>query len=274
MNIKAFPLLFRPVMITFALIMCALCVKGQTTTSNTGSELGRAARAVTKSYLSALANNERMTAVITEYEVKDGYRSRFGSCLSEYARHARSNESNIMAELYVDEDNPALFWVIERWTDRTAYSTQQRDAASLSAATMAGKALVKPAQATFVKDLEPLSRTDWNKRGRGSDEQLTIMLFVDARPGTEKQFQDIYHTAMPRFRGEQGVITYQLSQFIADKTKFVTYEKFSDEAAFQYHLNFPPIQPVIEYLNTSIVQQPFQRGLHRLRLFKPARRGQ
>lgn len=90
------------------------------------------------------------------------------------------------------------------------------------------------------------------------------MLFVDAKPGTEKRFQQVYHAAMPQFRGEPGVINYQLSQLADDSTRFVTYEKFRSEEAFQYHLNFPPIQPVIDYLNTSIRQQPFQKGLHRL----------
>jgi len=74
---------------------------------------------------------------------------------------------------------------------------------------------------------------------------------------------------MPQFRSEPGVINYQLSQLEEDGTQFVTYEKFRNEDAFQYHLNFPPIQPVIDYLNTSIKKQPFETGLHRLIEFAP-----
>ena len=101
------------------------------------------------------------------------------------------------------------------------------------------------------------------------DKPLTIMLFVDAKTGTADNFKTVYHTAMPQFRGEPGVINYQLSQLDEDSTQFVTYEKFRNEDAFQYHLNFPPIQPVIDYLNTSIKKQPFQTGLHRLKRFAP-----
>jgi len=90
------------------------------------------------------------------------------------------------------------------------------------------------------------------------------MLFVDSKPGTLEAFKTIYHTAMPQFRSEPGVITYQFSQSTDDNETFITFEKFRSDEAFQYHLNFPPIQPVIDYLNTSIKEQPFQKGLHTL----------
>jgi len=98
------------------------------------------------------------------------------------------------------------------------------------------------------------------------------MLFVDSKEGTQAEFKQTYHVAMPQFRSEPGVVTYQLSQVAGDDTKFVTFEKFRSPASFQYHLNFPPIQPVIDYLQTSIKQQPFQRGLHTLIEFAPLTR--
>ena len=125
-------------------------------------------------------------------------------------------------------------------------------------------ALITPAKTFYVKDLEPLSKTAWRTAPAKDDTPLTIMLFVDSKAGTAEQFKQVYHTAMPQFRSEPGVINYQLSQLQGDSTQFVTYEKFRNEAAFQYHLSFPPIQPVIDYLNTSIKTQPFQAGLHRL----------
>lgn len=67
-------------------------------------------------------------------------------------------------------------------------------------------------------------------------------------------------------------MTYQLSQFKEDSTQFVTFEKFRSNDAFQYHLKFPPIQPVIDYLNMSIKKQPFQDGIHNLIEFAPLSR--
>ena len=98
------------------------------------------------------------------------------------------------------------------------------------------------------------------------------MLFVDSKEGTQEEFKATSHVAMPKFRSEPGVVTYQLSQVQGNDTKFVTFEKFRSQEAFQYHLNFPPIKPVIDYLQTSIKKQPFQSGLHRLIEFAPMTR--
>jgi quinol monooxygenase YgiN len=110
------------------------------------------------------------------------------------------------------------------------------------------------------------------KSTKVEDKPITIMLFVDSKAGTEGIFKEVYHAAMPQFRSEPGVINYQLSQLEEDSTQFVTYEKFRSEEAFRYHLNFPPIQPVIDYLNNHIKKQPFQTGLHRLIGFTPENR--
>jgi quinol monooxygenase YgiN len=134
---------------------------------------------------------------------------------------------------------------------------------------LAKTALSTQAKRIDIKDLEPISKQQWRSVVRKTDDPITIMLFVDAKAGTDRDFKTVYHTAMPQFRQEPGVIAYQLSQLETDSTQFVTYEKFRNEDAFQYHLKFPPIQPVIDYLNTSIKKQPFQTGLHRLVEFAP-----
>lgn len=127
----------------------------------------------------------------------------------------------------------------------------------------------KPERAIYIKDLEPISKQEWRRASKAEDKQLTIMLFVDAQKGTEENFKKVYHKAMPQFRSEPGVVTYQLSELKEDSSQFVTFEKFRSNDAFQYHLNFPPIQPVIDYLNTSIKKQPFQDGIHNLIEFAP-----
>lgn len=206
------------------------------------------------------------------YEVKEAYREQFRKVLGAYVQHSLSAESNIMSEAYSEKEKPPILWVIERWTGKNESEEFSNSLPAKAVASLAAKALVKPAVHIYVKDLEPLSKNEWRRTAKAADSQLTIMLFVDAKDGTQHTFRDIYHTAMPHFRGEPGVITYQLSQLESDETKFVTYEKFRNNDAFQYHLNFPPIRPVIDYLNTNIKKQPFQDGLHHLIEFAPLTR--
>ncbi|WAC12469.1 putative quinol monooxygenase [Dyadobacter pollutisoli] len=218
------------------------------------------------------AQNKNMVARLTRYEVKPEHQNGFRKAISEYVLRSLDLGSNIMAEAYFEEANPTVWWIIERWSSKKEFEKNSASSGFKATELLFAKALVQPAKVIYVKDLEPLSKQQWRKTARKNDKPITIMLFVDAKAGTEGNFKKVYHTAMPQFRGEPGVVTYQLSQLEEDSTRFVTYEKFRGEDAFQYHLKFPPIQPVIDYLETSIRQQPFQTGIHRLIEFAPLTR--
>lgn len=211
-------------------------------------------------------------ALLTKYEVRKGYEMEFRKVVGDYVKHAIGNKSNIMAEAYYEQGDPSVLWTIERWVSESAFMKMKAGVKYKLVTLLSAKKLMQPAKAFFIRDLEPYSKDEWRRRPAKDDSPITIMLFVDSKPGTENAFIEAYHAAMPQFRSEPGVINYQLSRLEEDSTQFVTYEKFRNEDAFQYHLNFPPIQPVIDYLNTSIKKQPFQAGLHRLVEFAPIKR--
>ncbi len=209
-------------------------------------------------------NSDDVVVRLSRYEVNPEYQAPFHKVVSDYVSYSLGQDGNIMSEAYYEDADPSIIWIIERWNDKYAIEKSSIDSLSLSLASMTKPALITPAKHIYVKDLEPLPRQEWRKPAGESDTIITIMLFVDAKKGTEKRFKEVYHEAMPQFRSEPGVINYQLSQLEEDSTRFVTYEKFRNEEAFQYHLKFPPIKPVIDYLNSSIRNPPFQSGLHRL----------
>ncbi|MHC0441408.1 antibiotic biosynthesis monooxygenase [Flavobacterium sp. 3-210] len=209
---------------------------------------------------------------MTQYEVKEAEKAQLRKVLSDYVTSAISSKENIMAEAFFEEKKPNILWLIERWNNKNGLEKFSKRKEAKSLATLTQKSLLKPVNTYYIKDLEPLTKEQWRKTAKKEDNQLVIMLFVDAKNGTQQNFKDTYHIAMPQFRSEPGVVTYQLSEIEGDNTQFVTYEKFRSNDAFQYHLNFPPIKPVIEYLETSIKTQPFQNGLHNLIEFAPLTR--
>ncbi|MTH15604.1 antibiotic biosynthesis monooxygenase family protein [Flavobacterium sp. LC2016-01] len=209
---------------------------------------------------------------MTMYEVKEGEQTQLRKVLSDYVVNAIASKENIMAEAFYEEKKPNILWLIERWNSKKELEKFSKKTQAKSLETLVEKSLLKPAKTYYVKDLEPLTKEQWRTTSKKEDNQLVIMLFVDAKKGTQQNFKDTYHIAMPQFRSEPGVVTYQLSEIEGDDTQFVTYEKFRSNDAFQYHLNFPPIKPVIEYLETSIKSQPFQNGLHNLIEFAPLTR--
>lgn len=220
-------------------------------------------------FCATMVNAQTEVSKITRYEVKKEQQEKFQKAVHDYVLNAISDENNIMAEAYFEQENQTIIWLFERWTNDKAFNKFKKSAASNAVKILTKTALIKPEKVIDIKDLEPISKEEWRKTSRKADNQLTIMLFVDAKAGTEESFKTIYHKAMPQFRSEEGVVTYQLSEFKDDATQFVTFEKFRSNDAFQYHLNFPPIQPVLNYLNTSIKKQPFQNGIHNLVEFAP-----
>lgn len=209
---------------------------------------------------------------MTMYEVKPEQVTLFSETLKNYVNHSITSKDNIMAEAFYEQNKPNVLWLIERWNDKKELEKFSKTSPSKSLESLSQKALTKPSKIYYVNDLEPLTKEQWRKSSKTEDNQLVIMLFVDAKEGTQKEFKDLYHIAMPQFRSEPGVVTYQLSEIDGDDTRFVTYEKFRSNDAFQYHLNFPPIKPVIEYLETKIKTPPFQKGLHNLIEFAPLTR--
>lgn len=209
---------------------------------------------------------------LTRYSLKPASRDDFRKVLTDYVTQARNEEGNLQAEAFSEQDKISVFWLIERWTDRNELRQFDLSAHAKAIDALKTAALDAKEEIYYVKDLEPLSKEQWRRAPRVEDQPLTVMLFVDSQPGTQQAFMDTYHVAMPPFRSQPGVITYQLSRVEGEDTKFVTFEKFRSKDAFQRHLEFPPIKPVLAYLQTSIQKQPFQAGLHLLVEFaSPAR---
>ncbi|MEZ0390102.1 MAG: putative quinol monooxygenase [Verrucomicrobium sp.] len=215
----------------------------------------------------------KVVATLTQLQVKQPHQAQVKDATKNYVMHALGSEGNIMAEAYYEEADSTVLWLIERWASKEALDRISSSSESKILAALAKEALVKPVEITPLVDLEPLSKQEWRRAAKSEDRPLTIMLFVDAKPGTQGDFKEIYHKAMPPFRSQPGVVTYQISQLKEDGTKFVTYEKFRSKDAFQAHLVFPAIKPVIDFLHTSIKKQPFQEGLHTLIEFAPPYEG-
>jgi len=231
----------------------------------------QSAQAVGQAVLELL-DADAQSSRITRYDLKAGRAETFRKVLGDYIIHALANKDNIMAEAYYEQDKPSVLWLIERWKNKEISNTFYKGAQGKAIIALSKKALEHPVTVYNIKDLEPLTKEQWRKTSKKEDNQIVVMLFVDAKIGTQQNFKHTYHIAMPQFRSEPGVVTYQLSEIEDDSPRFVTYEKFRGPDAFQYHLNFPPIQPVIDYLNTSIQEQPFQKGLHTLIEFAPLTR--
>lgn len=228
----------------------------------------QSAGAVGQALLEQLHHRE-VIGRLTRYDVKPAAREAFQQALSDYVSKALAEGSNIQAEAYHERDHPSVLWLIERWKSRSELDRFQHSPQAGAIEALKGSALERAAETHHVTDLEPLSKPQWRRAARTGDQPVTIMLFVDSQEGTQDEFQTTYHTAMPAFRGQPGVVTYQLSRIENEDAKFVTFEKFRSDEAFAAHLEFSATKPVVDYLHAKSKRQPFQEGLHVLIEFAP-----
>ncbi|MCW1925879.1 antibiotic biosynthesis monooxygenase [Luteolibacter arcticus] len=228
----------------------------------------QSAGSVGKALLEQLGHRD-VAGRLVRYDVKPDAREAFQKALSGYVSEALEDGGNIQAEAYHEREERDVLWLIERWKNRSELDRFQQSPQAIAIEALKAGALAKPAETHHVTDLEPLSKEHWRRAPGSGDRPITIMLFVDSREGTQDEFKTTYHAAMPAFRGQPGVVTYQLSQIGNDDTKFVTFEKFRSDEAFAAHLEFPATKPVVEYLQAKSKTQPFQDGLHTLIEFAP-----
>lgn len=217
----------------------------------------------------AQAMDSSITVVLTQYQVKTSCRHQFLEALSEYIFNSGRAMGNIQAEAYYEKGNAGIMWTIERWSDRSFYKMNRRTDAAKVVSALTKIGLVSPVETMLLKDLELLSKEVAGNPPTAHQQPITVMLLVDVKAGTENHFRSINQVLLSAFRNEPGVLLFQLSQVAYHKYRFIVFKKFRNWDAFKYHLTDPALEPVIQFLQTSIKQPPFEKGYHHLIQFSP-----
>lgn len=78
-------------------------------------------------------------------------------------------------------------------------------------------------------------------------DQLTILGFMTAQPGTEAALLTQIAALVTHTRAEVGCINYDFHQHTTEPHRFVFYENFADQAAFDLHFAQPYTQAWIAF---------------------------
>lgn len=210
----------------------------------------------------SLASNTSTTVVLTQYHVKISCQDKFREVLGEYTMSSLKAAGNIMAAAYYEQGDACIMWTIERWDDQGYYKNNRESAAAKEVGALTRTGLVSPVETIFMEDLELLSK-------QAGQNAITIMLMVEVKDGTEDLFKFLNHEVMSSLRHKPGILAFQFSQVARHKTRFIIYKQFPNWDTFQYHLKDPVLGPVIEFLQTSIKDPPFEKGYHHLIQFAP-----
>lgn len=66
-----------------------------------------------------------------------------------------------------------------------------------------------------------------------------------AKPGKEKEIEEVIRTMVPLSRAEPGNLAFNAHRSVDDPTLFFLYEQFVDAAAFQAHTETPHFEKYV-----------------------------
>ncbi|AZE52168.1 hypothetical protein C4K04_6540 [Pseudomonas chlororaphis] len=84
-----------------------------------------------------------------------------------------------------------------------------------------------------------------------NSKQIIVVAFPTASPGKEDELIARFRTLLEASRQEPGCIDFHFHQHQQSTNRFVVYESFTDQAAFDAHLSAPHTQEFIAYLRES-----------------------
>ncbi|RBP38133.1 putative intracellular protease/amidase [Roseimicrobium gellanilyticum] len=114
---------------------------------------------------------KHITAVgkLTRYSVKPESRETFRKAMTDYVTQARDEKGNIQAEAFSEQDKDSVFWLIERWKDRSELQRFGDSVPAKAVDALKPDALDAKEETYIVKDWSRSRRSS----GAGHHEQKT-----------------------------------------------------------------------------------------------------
>jgi quinol monooxygenase YgiN len=85
---------------------------------------------------------------------------------------------------------------------------------------------------------------------------IVLIATLKAKPGKEKQVQEILAAMIPMVHNEKGCAKYILHKVKSDPSQFLFYEEYADQAALDIHNNTPYFKELGPKLAGLLVGDP------------------
>ena len=85
---------------------------------------------------------------------------------------------------------------------------------------------------------------------------MILTAIFHAKPGKEKELEDVLKAMFPYVRNEPGVLTYNLHQAENSPGTFMFYERYKDKQAFDAHASTAHFQELNRNLDGLLTEPP------------------
>lgn len=87
-----------------------------------------------------------------------------------------------------------------------------------------------------------------------SESKLSVVAYVEAKPGMEEQVKNCLHALVEPTRNEAGCFNYDLHQSEDNPALFVFYENWTNKAALDQHLETPHVKAFLDQADTLLAK--------------------
>jgi quinol monooxygenase YgiN len=198
------------------------------------------------------ANHDQQISMLVTFRVKSEMQDNFKQALLNDLIHAREESGCISMDLFADKADSNTLFFFERWQDQTALDNHFSQPYTQEVLVLAETALVSPMQILYLTDLAPLPLEDI-KRSIGN-EGVDLIVIFEVKDGMQERFQAQFLNSVHYSRPEPGCIAFHIHAVKGSSNTFVLYERWENQAAFDFHLAQPYTQELFESFKDTLAK--------------------
>ncbi|MBC7883790.1 MAG: antibiotic biosynthesis monooxygenase [Anaerolineae bacterium] len=186
------------------------------------------------SSIAATANNPPITMLVT-FKTKPEMTNAFQKALLHDLVNARKELGCITMQLFVDKNDSSILFFFERWQNQSALDNHFAQTYTKAVLELAETALISPMEILYMEDLAPLSAEGIQGSSHEEDSVDLVVIFEVKAEGQER-FKAQFLNSVKYSRPEPGCVSFHIHAVKEINSKFVLYERWRNQEAFDFHL--------------------------------------
>ena len=195
-----------------------------------------------------------MINLLVKFTVKPEHNEIFKNALMEDIRGAKTEAGNAEIKMFVENNNPNVFFAYERWENQEALDNHMEQTYAKQIMKVAGSALAAKPEFINLGETNPLPVHE-AKKLNPEDELLIIFFIFKVKKELLSGILEEFPRQVELTRKEEGNLLFNLYEAEEMENTFVVYEHWRNKAALDNHFNLP-YSNVMGKLLTEAVDGP------------------
>jgi quinol monooxygenase YgiN len=197
--------------------------------------------------------NAQQIVMLVTFKIKPEMVDTFKQALWNDLINARQEPGCISMHLFEAKDDPNTLFFFERWQNQLALDNHFAQPYTKSVLELAETSLFSLIEILYLEDLAPLPVEDVQFVDSKSDGVDLVVIF-EVKEGMQERFKEQFLNSVKYSRPEPGCVAFHIHAVQTEKNKFVLYERWRSQEAFDFHLDQSYTQELFETFNVTLAK--------------------